>query len=119
MASSGPLLGARAGRTSRQGENKRVAGEENRRFLASARSRFLIEPFQFERVDAFGLNVGGMKLRRRGLAMAWDRGTPGRGVDQDERRGERDARNDQGVRDLKGRESRRRGREFGIIIAMS
>ena len=41
------------------------AGEENRRFLASARSRFFIEPFQFERVDAFGLNVGGMKLEKK------------------------------------------------------
>ena len=51
------------GRASRRrGE---VAGEENRRFLASARSRFFMEPFQFERVDAFGLNVGGMKLEKK------------------------------------------------------
>ena len=56
------------------------------RFLASARSRFFIEPFQFERVDAFALNAGRMKLRRRGVAMVWNRGTPGRGVDQDGRR---------------------------------
>ena len=66
------------GRGARQDGEKisEVAGEKNRRFLASARSRFFIEPFQFERVDAFALNVGRMKLRRKGLAMAWDRGTP-------------------------------------------
>ena len=37
-----------------------------RRFLASVRSGFLMEPFQFERVGAFGLNVERMKLRRKG-----------------------------------------------------
>ena len=45
-----------------------------------------MEPFQFERVDAFVLNVGRMKLRRKGRVMVWDRGTPGRGVDQAGRR---------------------------------
>ena len=34
-------------------------------FLASARSRFFMEPFQFERVDAFALNVGRMNLEKK------------------------------------------------------
>ena len=43
----------------------------NRRFLASARSRFFIEPFQFERVDAFGLNVGGMNVQGENI-VKWE-----------------------------------------------
>ena len=69
------------GRVARQDGEKisEVAGEENRRFLASARLRFLMESFQFERVGAFGLNVGRMKLRRRDWAMAWEAAPRGRG----------------------------------------